>query len=69
VGALLRARADFTPDCSRLTNRRYENVVSPVFTGTNAVVYVVPETRASRDVFGSYDVESRERVTSTGTAR
>ena len=39
----------------------YEKVVSPTFTGTNGVVYVLPETRSARDVFGSYDVQDSSR--------
>ena len=35
----------------------YEKVVSPTFTGTNGVVYVLPEIRSARQVFGSYDVQ------------
>lgn len=38
----------------------YVNVVSPVFTGTFGIVYVLPETRSAREVFGSYDVATRE---------
>lgn len=34
----------------------YKNVVSPAFRGTDGVVYVLPETRSAREVFGSYDV-------------
>jgi hypothetical protein len=34
----------------------YKNVVSPTFRGTDGVVYVLPETRSAREVFGSYDV-------------
>lgn len=33
----------------------YETVVSPAFTGTEGIVYVLPETRPAREVFGSYD--------------
>ncbi len=36
----------------------YNNVVNPSFTGTNGIVYVLPETRSARLVFGSYDVEA-----------
>lgn len=39
----------------------YETVVSPAFTGTEGIVYVLPETRPAREVFGSYDVEERAR--------
>ena len=37
----------------------YETVVRPAFTGTEGIVYVLPETRPAREVFGSYDVEER----------
>jgi hypothetical protein len=43
--------------CINVPVKFYENVVSPVFTGTNGIVYVLPETRPAREVFGSYDVE------------
>ena len=35
----------------------YEKVVSPTFTGTSGIVYVLPETRPAREVFRSYDVQ------------
>lgn len=31
----------------------YEKVVSPAFTGTNGIVYILPETRSAHTVFGS----------------
>jgi len=37
----------------------FNTVVSPAFTGTEGIVYVLPETRTAREVFGSYDVEER----------
>jgi hypothetical protein len=37
----------------------YNEVVNPSFTGTNGIVYVLPETRPLRQVFGSYDVDER----------
>ena len=37
----------------------YETVVRPAFTGTEGIVYVLPEVRSMREVFGSYDVEER----------
>ena len=43
----------------------YENVVSPTFTGTNGIVYVLPETRSAREVFGSYDVADSSRKQSS----
>jgi hypothetical protein len=45
--------------CINVPARFYENVVSPAFTGTDGIVYVLPETRPAREVFGSYDVEER----------
>ncbi len=41
--------------------RFYEKVVSPTFTGTSGIVYVLPETRSAREVFGSYDVQDSSR--------
>lgn len=34
----------------------YENVVSPAFTRTGGIVYILPETSTAREFFGSYDV-------------
>ena len=34
----------------------YETVVGPAFTGTEGIVYVLPEVRPVHEVFGSYDV-------------
>jgi hypothetical protein len=39
----------------------YDEVVNPSFNGTAGIVYVLPETRPVRQVFGSYDVEAREQ--------
>ncbi|GGX19549.1 hypothetical protein GCM10007242_28050 [Pigmentiphaga litoralis] len=38
------------------------SVVSPAFTGTDGIVYVLPETRSARQVFGTYDVEEHARA-------
>ena len=45
--------------CINVPVRFYESVVRPAFTGTDGIVYVLPETRPARVVFGSYDVEER----------
>jgi hypothetical protein len=42
--------------CINVPAKFYENIVRPAFTGTNGIVYVLPETRSPREVFGSYDV-------------
>ena len=44
--------------CINVPVKFYEKVVSPAFTGTSGIVYVLPETLLVRDVFGSYDVGS-----------
>ena len=43
--------------CINVPAKIYENVVRPAFTGTDGIVYVLPETRSAREVFASYDVE------------
>ena len=47
--------------CINVPVRFYEKVVSPIFTGTNGIVYVLPETRSAREVFGSYDVQDSSK--------
>jgi hypothetical protein len=47
--------------CINVPKRFYETVVRPAFTGTDGIVYVLPETLTAREVFGSYDVEERVR--------
>lgn len=47
--------------CINVPVKFYEKVVSPAFTGTNGIVYVLPETRSAREVFGSYDVNDPSR--------
>jgi len=45
--------------CINLPVAFYETVVRPMFTGTEGIVYVLPEMRSAREVFGSYDVNGR----------
>ena len=45
--------------CINVPVRFYDKLVSPAFTGTNGIVYILPETRSAREVFGSYDVHER----------
>ena len=47
--------------CINVPVKFYEKVVSPIFTGTNGIVYVLPETRSAKEVFGSYDVQDATR--------
>jgi hypothetical protein len=48
--------------CINVPAKFFENVVHPAFTGTNGIVYVLPETRLARDVFTSYDVDEHARL-------
>jgi hypothetical protein len=45
--------------CINVPKKFYEAVVQPAFTGTRAIVYVLPETRPALEFFGAYDVEQR----------
>ncbi len=46
--------------CINVPAKFFDNVVSPTFTGTRGIVYVLPETRPIGDIFRSYyDVEVR----------
>ncbi|MDP2241631.1 MAG: hypothetical protein Q8K18_15930 [Burkholderiales bacterium] len=47
--------------CINVPAKFFETVVRTAFTGTNGIVYVLPETRTAREVFASYDVEERAR--------
>ena len=42
--------------CINVPPKFYDQVVSPSFTGTFGIVYILPETRSAAQVFGSYDV-------------
>lgn len=45
--------------CINVPVEFFHGVVSPAFTGTDGIVYVLPEARSMREVFHSYDVEER----------
>ena len=55
--------------CINVPARFYEQVVSPVFSGTDGIVYVLPETLSAREVFGLHDLEQREQQPSAVQAR
>ncbi|MBS0335532.1 MAG: hypothetical protein JSS40_01700 [Proteobacteria bacterium] len=42
--------------CINVPASFFANVVHAAFSGTNGIVYVLPETRSPREVFASYDV-------------
>ena len=48
--------------CINVPAKFFENVVRRAFTGTDGIVYVLPETRSAREVFASYDVEERAQL-------
>jgi len=49
--------------CINVPVRFYEKVVKPAFTGTDGIVYVLPETRPALEVFNAYDVGAPSRIT------
>jgi hypothetical protein len=51
-----------TYGCINVPAKFFENVVRRAFTGTNGIVYVLPETRSAREVFASYDVDEHARL-------
>jgi hypothetical protein len=55
--------------CINVPAKFYDQVVSPAFTGTNGVVYVLPETRSAREVFGSYEVSDAVPPAAASTSR
>lgn len=54
--------------CINVPPEFFKHVVSPAFTKTSGIVYVLPETRSPQKVFGSYDVDERARVMQTRQA-
>lgn len=43
--------------CINVPAKFFDHVVRPAFIKSNGIVYVLPETKSAREVFGSYDVE------------
>lgn len=54
-----------TYGCINVPVRFYEDVVSPAFKGTEGIVYVLPETRTARQVFGSYPIQQHAGLQSS----
>lgn len=48
--------------CINVPEAFYEDVVSPAFTRTFGVVYILPEDTTATELFGSYDVDSDVRI-------
>lgn len=47
--------------CINVPVQFYLHVIAPTFSGTNGIVYVLPETKAIREVFATYDIEDAPR--------
>lgn len=55
--------------CINVPAAFYDRFVSPTFKTTSGVVYILPETRSTREVFGSYEVEERSVSLLSGPPR
>lgn len=45
--------------CINVPAKFFDTVVHPAFSGSDGVVYVLPETRSAQETFASYDVDLR----------
>ncbi len=54
-----------TYGCINVPVKFFDTVIVPLFSGTQGIVYVLPDTRASHDVFGSYDLNESKSATPT----
>ena len=49
--------------CINVPTKFFQNVVRPAFTGSDGIVYILPERHATREVFSDYyDVEEHSRL-------
>nr|WP_299764362.1 hypothetical protein [Ramlibacter sp.] len=51
-----------TYGCINVPVRFFEQVIAPAFRGAGGIVYVLPEQRPAREVFGSYDPAAPQRA-------
>lgn len=49
--------------CINVPTDFYDKVVSTLFTGTDGLVYILPETSKAQALFGSYEVDASGRAT------
>ena len=54
--------------CINIPPQFFDKVVRPAFTGTDGIVYVLPETRSAHAVFASYGAEEHARAQSASEA-
>jgi hypothetical protein len=57
-----------TYGCINVSVEFYEAVVSPLFQRTQGIVYILPESRPARVVFGSFPVEAHLPLQASGPA-
>ena len=55
--------------CVNVSGEFFHQVITPAFTGTGGIVYVLPETKSVQAVFGSYHVEERSHLRSARLAQ
>jgi hypothetical protein len=55
--------------CINVPAKFFDTVVRPAFTGTNGIVYVLPETRSAGAVFAFYDVDEEHARIAAATAQ
>ena len=48
--------------CINVPAKFYKNVVHTAFSGTDGIVYVLPETKSARVLFASYDVDEHAQL-------
>ena len=58
--------------CINVPKKFYEEIVAPTFSGTDGIVYILPESGSARKLFGTYGVEEPthlRNITHSGPAR
>jgi hypothetical protein len=51
--------------CINVPKKFYENIVAPTFSGTEGIVYILPELGSARKMFGTYSVEEPVHLRNT----
>ena len=51
--------------CINVPKKFYENIVAPTFSGTDGIVYILPESGSARKLFGTYSVEEPAHLRKT----
>ena len=51
--------------CINVPKKFYENIVAPTFSGTDGIVYILPELGSARKMFGTYSVEEPTHLRNT----